>query len=68
VLVSQARSYLRAFVAGRVTFTLREGSSAGRVDVLFDDGTEAQHRYNMFVGFRVGRGAGWERYAASPYD
>ncbi|UUY03447.1 hypothetical protein LRS13_22705 [Svornostia abyssi] len=67
-LVSKARCYLRAFIAGRVKFTLRAGSSAGRVDLLLDDGAEVSHLYNVLVGFRVGRGAGWERYTASPYD
>lgn len=67
LLVGTARLYLRALVDGRVKFTLREGSSAGRVDLTLDDGTEVQHLYNMLFGFRVGRGAGWELYAASPY-
>ncbi|MGK2938291.1 MAG: hypothetical protein ACSLFR_10880 [Solirubrobacteraceae bacterium] len=39
-LVSKSRCYLRALMAGRVTFTLRKGSSAGRGDLLLDDGTE----------------------------
>lgn len=68
LLISKARLYLRALVAGRVKFTLREGASAGRVDLLLDDGTEVHHLYNMLLGFRVGRGAGWERFSASPYN
>lgn len=68
VLVSTARLYLRALIAGRVKFTLREGSSAGRIDLMLDDGTEVAHLYNTLFRFRVGRGAGWERYSASPYS
>jgi hypothetical protein len=65
-LVEAVRLYVRAFLAGSVELTLRNGSSNGRVRVSLPDARTRSHFYNV-SGLLVGRGSGWETFRPAPY-
>lgn len=66
-LCAALSEYLAAIAAGRVELTLRRGSSDGRFRVWLSDGSCATHLYNVLVGWRVGRGQGWETFRPDRY-
>ena len=66
-LLSYLEEYLAAIVEGRVELTLRAGSSEGRCRFWLSDGNCQTHYYNVFLGFLVGRGSGWETFRPDPY-
>jgi len=65
-LIPEVREYVRAFLEGRVVLTLKQGSSNGRIRVSLPEGRTETHLYNV-LGFRVGRGPGWDTFRPAPY-
>lgn len=63
-VVERVRSYVGAFVAGRVVVHLNDSGGA-RIAITLADGEEKLHAYNSCA--RDVEGNGWTRYEAAPY-